>query len=194
MRVSISAVASPLCHSLCFVLQTFKPRPREPKKDKDKEKEKAANGPDAPASVAEHEEELDKPQQERKELQPEPTARPGDVFDAPANPVPAPSPTVKGSPALTADALPTLDLSNPDDVASLALSPVPGEEWIEPGVVVEKLAALLKVSAPRTSSAPPDHLPFYLSSPFVPLHTSADEFDVQRDPGPPQSACAHRQV
>ena len=53
---------------------------------------------------------------------------------------------MKASPALTADSLPTLDLSNPADVASLTLSPAPGEEWIEPGVVVEKLATLLKTS------------------------------------------------
>ena len=130
-------------------LQTFKPRPREAK-PKDKEKDRAEHDKAAPAPASDPPVDLDleKPPPERKELQAEPTA-PRDLLDAPANPVPTPSPTVKASPAITADALPTLDLSNPDDVASLTLSPVPGEEWIEPGVVVEKLAALLKVGSTR---------------------------------------------
>ena len=75
-----------------------------------------------------------------------------DGLPTPTTPGPNPSPTVKGSPSLSADSLPTLDLSNPSDLASLTLNPAPGDEWIEPGVVVEKLAALLKTASSAYSS------------------------------------------
>ena len=126
----------PLCCSAC---QTFKPRPKDQgRKDGGKFKEKKK------------EPEVEQGQPERKELHTEPSP-PGEQLTAPTTPGLTPSPTVKASPALSADALPTLDLSNPSDLASLTLTPAPGDEWIEPGVVVEKLAALLKTDASYSS-------------------------------------------
>ena len=122
---------------------TFKPRPREPRQ-KDK------NGAEKSKDPTQQQQKQQQQQQERKELQAE-VAPPSEGLLPPATPASAASPSVKASPALTADALPTLDLSKATDVALLALSPVAGEEWIEPGVVVEKLATLLKTDARYTS-------------------------------------------
>ena len=141
---------------------TFIPKPKAEKgKGKEKGKEGAGSNGNAAATgveaVQQSEEALGTAQGAGEPDVPQPAQQPtsAPVKDGSATKLP-PSPqqpASKQSSSLTVDMLPTLSLSEPAHLQQLALSRASSEEaLIEPGAVIEKLAAIIKTESARLYS------------------------------------------
>jgi len=136
---------------------SFIPKPKKEKAKRSKDKDGGENNGNAAATGAEsehHSEETLGTAQGADEADAPQQGQPVTADDASApKPPSSPQPNSKQSSSLTVDALPTLFLSNPAHLQLLALTRESEEQpLIEPGAVIEKLAAILKTESERLYS------------------------------------------